>query len=152
LRCQIFYQNALYFQGSENAVRLVFRRSEQNEISRARIGGNAVHVVQLFKDNGPLGADLPCLAVKQRFIGQSKVGADLCEAVDVIRQADFVELLDNGPVAGNITQAQAGQPPGASAVVISADRNVKYDTVVKVMDRLQRAGVQRVGLSVQIAK
>ena len=34
-------------------------------------------------------------------------------------------------------------------VVISADRNVKYETVVKAMDVLQRAGVQRVGLSVK---
>jgi biopolymer transport protein TolR len=55
-------------------------------------------------------------------------------------------------IAAAVTPAQAGQQPGASAVVISADRNVKYDTVVKVMDRLQRAGVQRVGLSVQVAK
>ncbi len=38
-----------------------------------------------------------------------------------------------------------------SAVVISADRNIKYETVVKVMDTLQRASVQRVGLSVQLA-
>ena len=37
-----------------------------------------------------------------------------------------------------------------SAVVISADRNIKYESVVKVMDTLQRAGVQRVGLSVQL--
>ena len=37
-----------------------------------------------------------------------------------------------------------------SAVVISADRSVKYETVVRVMDVLQRAGVQRVGLSVQL--
>jgi len=50
-----------------------------------------------------------------------------------------------------VLQAQSGQPPGSVAVVISADRNVKYETVVKVMDTLQRAGVQRVGLSVQIA-
>ncbi|OYU11989.1 MULTISPECIES: protein TolR [unclassified Limnohabitans] len=37
-----------------------------------------------------------------------------------------------------------------TAVVISADRNVKYETVVKVMDSLQRAGIARVGLSVQL--
>ena len=41
--------------------------------------------------------------------------------------------------------------PTSTAVVISADKNVKYETVVKVMDTLQRAGVQRVGLSVQLA-
>ena len=39
----------------------------------------------------------------------------------------------------------------SSAVVISADKNVKYESVVKVMDTLQRAGIQRVGLSVQLA-
>ncbi len=44
-------------------------------------------------------------------------------------------------------QANAENP----AVVISADRSVKYEVVVKVMDTLQRAGVQRVGLSVQLA-
>ena len=38
-----------------------------------------------------------------------------------------------------------------SAVVISADKNAKYESVVKVMDTLQRAGIQRVGLSVQLA-
>jgi biopolymer transport protein TolR len=51
-----------------------------------------------------------------------------------------------------VLQAQSGQPPGSVAVVISADKSVKYETVVKVMDTLQRAGVQRVGLSVQIAR
>src|SRR5215218_679079 len=34
-------------------------------------------------------------------------------------------------------------------VVISADRNVRYESVVRVMDALQRAGIQRVGLSVK---
>ena len=37
----------------------------------------------------------------------------------------------------------------AVPVVISADKSIKYETVVKVMDTLQRAGVSRVGLSVQ---
>jgi biopolymer transport protein TolR len=35
-------------------------------------------------------------------------------------------------------------------VVISADKTVKYESVVKVMDTLQRAGIQRIGLSVQM--
>ncbi|WP_399679323.1 ExbD/TolR family protein [Xenophilus sp.] len=34
-------------------------------------------------------------------------------------------------------------------VVISADKNVKYETVVKTMNELKRAGIERVGLSVQ---
>jgi biopolymer transport protein TolR len=57
--------------------------------------------------------------------------------------------LTQQEVAAAVKQAQAGQT--SSAVVISADRSVKYETVVKVMDTLQRAGIQRVGLSVQLA-
>ena len=34
-------------------------------------------------------------------------------------------------------------------VVISADKEVKYETVVKAMNQLKRAGIDRVGLSVQ---
>jgi biopolymer transport protein TolR len=52
-------------------------------------------------------------------------------------------------LANTVQLAQTGQTN--SAVVISADRNVKYEMVVKVMDTLQRAGIQRVGLSVQLA-
>ena len=52
-------------------------------------------------------------------------------------------------MAGAVRAAQSSA--SNSAVVISADRNIKYETVVKVMDTLQRAGVQRVGLSVQLA-
>jgi biopolymer transport protein TolR len=52
-------------------------------------------------------------------------------------------------LANAVKKAQAGVP--SSAVVISADKNIKYEAVVKVMDTLQRAGVQRVGLSVQLA-
>jgi biopolymer transport protein TolR len=51
-------------------------------------------------------------------------------------------------LAGAVRLAQAGATN--SAVVISADRGIKYESVVKVMDTLQRAGVQRVGLSVQL--
>ena len=40
----------------------------------------------------------------------------------------------------------------AVPVVISADKSIKYETVVKVMDNLQKAGVSRVGLSVQTSK
>ena len=52
-------------------------------------------------------------------------------------------------IASAVKGAIGGQ--ANTAVVISADRSVKYETVVKVMDTLQRAGVQRVGLSVQLA-
>jgi biopolymer transport protein TolR len=57
--------------------------------------------------------------------------------------------LTQKDIAVAVRRAQAGQ--NDTPVIISADRSVKYETVVKVMDALQRAGVQRVGLSVQLA-
>jgi biopolymer transport protein TolR len=47
--------------------------------------------------------------------------------------------------------AQAQQGIANSAVVISADKNIKYELVVKVMDTLQKADIKRVGLSVQLS-
>jgi biopolymer transport protein TolR len=54
-------------------------------------------------------------------------------------------------VGSTVKRLQPAVPQGeqTSPVVISADKSIKYETVVKVMDALQRAGVQRVGLSVQ---
>lgn len=52
----------------------------------------------------------------------------------------------------SITSAQPQGSSNATAVVISADKSVKYESVVQVMDVLQRAGIQRVGLSVQLVK
>jgi biopolymer transport protein TolR len=57
---------------------------------------------------------------------------------------------DINTVADQIKTMQAGQTN--TAVVISADKSMKYETVVAVMDKLQRAGIQRVGLSVQLVK
>jgi biopolymer transport protein TolR len=68
-----------------------------------------------------------------------------------LKNGDKAVTMALAQIAPAVLQAQAGQPAGSVAVVISADRNVKYETVVKVMDTLQRAGVQRVGLSVQLA-
>ncbi len=50
-------------------------------------------------------------------------------------------------VAARVREAQGGADN--TPVVISADRTVRYEAVVKAMDALQRAGVQRVGLSVK---
>jgi biopolymer transport protein TolR len=46
-----------------------------------------------------------------------------------------------------VRELQAGNAD--TPVVISADKTVKYEAVVKVMDTLQRAGVLRVGLAVK---
>jgi len=60
--------------------------------------------------------------------------------------AKQVATMDN--VAAMALQLQAGN--AATPVVISADKQIAYEHVVKLMDNLQRAGVQRVGLSVQL--
>ena len=75
----------------------------------------------------------------------------------VIQKDERLELVIEGKtntatvssVATSVKNA-IGQSDN-TAVVISADRSVKYETVVKVMDSLQRAGIARVGLSVQLA-
>jgi biopolymer transport protein TolR len=50
-------------------------------------------------------------------------------------------------LADRVSQAQGGD--AQAPVVISADKAVKYEAVVRVMDLLQKAGIQRVGLSVK---
>ena len=61
--------------------------------------------------------------------------------------ADIVKLQ---PAVKSASAGVAGTE--ATPVVISADKSIKYETVVKVMDNLQKAGVARVGLSVQTGK
>ena len=131
-------------------------RRNINEINMVPFIDVMLVLLIIFMVTAPLIApsmiDLPSVgrAAKQPDqVIQVVIGKD--EALDLKLQ-NKTQRLTLETIAAAVTQAQAGQPPGSSAVVISADRNVKYDTVVKVMDRLQRAGVQRVGLSVQVAK
>jgi biopolymer transport protein TolR len=70
------------------------------------------------------------------------------ESLEMVNDAK-TSKINFDSLANSVQLAQTGQT--SSAVVISADRNVKYEMVVKVMDTLQRAGIQRVGLSVQLA-
>ncbi len=70
------------------------------------------------------------------------------ESLELVADGQTRKLMLGG-VAEAVKNAQGSE--GSTAVVISADRNVKYEHVVKVMDTLQRAGIQRVGLSVQLA-
>ena len=74
----------------------------------------------------------------------------------VVGSDDRVKLRidgkDGAPVAMRNVAAKVRELQGGDAntpVVISADKSVKYETVVKLMDSLQRSGVQRVGLSVK---
>ena len=71
------------------------------------------------------------------------IGATLGSLVAVwwVRKNGFPAL------PARVREVQGGNAD--TPVVISADKAVKYEAVVKVMDTLQRAGVQRVGLSVK---
>ena len=77
------------------------------------------------------------IMVKSRS-ASDKPGADVKQSA----------TMDN--VATMTLQLQAGN--AATPVVISADKQIAYEHVVKLMDSLQRAGVQRVGLSVQLVE
>ena len=57
------------------------------------------------------------------------------------------ERVDLKQLTGRVHDLQEGV--ANAPVVIAADKGVKYEAVVKVMDTLQRAGVQRVGLAVR---
>lgn len=53
-------------------------------------------------------------------------------------------------VIAEIKKRQAANREKPVPVVIHADKDLKYEAVVKVMDQLQRADVKRVGLAVRI--
>jgi len=58
--------------------------------------------------------------------------------------------IGKGELAGIVKAKQAKNAD--QPVVISADKNVKYEAVLEVMDELQKQSVKRVGLSVKPAQ
>ncbi len=68
-----------------------------------------------------------------------------------IKSAGNTTPVKLGEVGAAVKRLQPAVPANeqVTPVVISADKSIKYETVVKVMDALQKAGVARVGLSVQ---
>ena len=91
-------------------------------------------------------------------VGKASTQPD--QVIQVLIDAqEKIELKSTGSTSTQISVTMSSLPQqvmqlqGGNAntpVVISADKGIKYETVVKVMDSLQRAGVQRVGLSVQL--
>ena len=94
--------------------------------------------------------DLPSVGKsKQRpeHVVEVMVGTD--EKLRLRVDAQEAQATTQRELAARVLALQGGNAD--TPVVISADRNVKYEAVVKVMDALQRAGVQRVGLTVKNA-
>ena len=132
------------------------RRRTISEINMVPLIDVMLVLLIIFMVTAPLIApsmiDLPSVAKAPRqpdHVIQVVIGRD--ESLDLKIDMNTSRLPLEAVVAA-VTQAQAGRPAESSAVVISADRNVKYESVVKVMDKLQQAGVKRVGLSVQLAR
>jgi biopolymer transport protein TolR len=132
------------------------RRRTISEINMVPFIDVMLVLLIIFMVTAPLIApsmiDLPSVAKAPRQpdqVIQVVIGRD--ESLDLKIDMNTSRLPLEAVVAA-VTQAQAGRPAESSAVVISADRNVKYESVVKVMDKLQQAGVRRVGLSVQLAR
>ena len=76
------------------------------------------------------------------------------ESLQIRFKTDTVPSTVKGVAADILSREPGVKAQGAEAVpvVISADKSIKYETVVQVMDTLQKAGVSRVGLSVQTGK
>jgi len=124
-----------------------------NEINMVPFIDVMLVLLIIFMVTAPLIApsviDLPSVgkAAKQPDqVVQIIIGKDETLSLKLKDKTSAITLKE---VARTVKQAQAGAEN--PAVVISADKSVKYETVVKVMDTLQRAGVARVGLSVQLA-
>ena len=128
-------------------------RRTMNEINMVPFIDVMLVLLIIFMVSAPLittgVVDLPSVGASRtqpQHVIQVIVGTD--EQLKIKLDGD----QDPSPVplkalAARVKDAQKGD--AATPVVISADRNVKYEAVVKTMDVLQRAGIQRVGLSVK---
>ena len=128
------------------------RRRTINEINMVPFIDVMLVLLIIFMVTAPLITtgviDLPT-------VGKAKLRPEHVVEV-VVTGDDTVKLrLDGKDIEGatlrtlvaRVRQVQAGN--AETPVVISADKAIKYEAVVKVMSTLQGGGVQRVGLSVK---
>jgi biopolymer transport protein TolR len=128
------------------------RRRTINEINMVPFIDVMLVLLIIFMVTAPMittgVVDLPSVGKsKQRpdHVVELVVGSN--ESVKLRLDGQEGDTVPMKQLAQRVSQAQQGD--ANTPVVISADRNVKYEVVVKVMDTLQRAGIQRVGLSVK---
>ena len=131
------------------------RRRTMNEINMVPFIDVMLVLLIIFMVTAPLISpsviDLPS-------VGKAATLPDQVIQVEISKE-EKVTVKSTGTVSKTLTSSldnlvrdvRALQGEASSGpVVITADRTIKYETVVKAMDSLQRAGVQRVGLSVQL--
>ena len=128
------------------------RRRSMNEINMVPFIDVMLVLLIIFMVTAPLittgVVDLPSVGKSQQrpsSVIEVIVGTDEKLRLKVDNQdAVAVTLLQ---LAARVREKQGGN--AEVPVVISADKSVRYESVVRVMDTLQRAGVKRVGLSVK---
>jgi biopolymer transport protein TolR len=135
------------------------RRRAMNEINMVPFIDVMLVLLIIFMVTAPLITtgivDLPSVgasAQRPTTVVEVVVGTDERLRLRLLGSAAGNPDAEPAPVtlpqlAARVRELQRGD--ATVPVVISADRAVRYENVVKVMDTLQRAGVQRVGLSVQ---
>ena len=129
------------------------RRRTMNEINMVPFIDVMLVLLIIFMVTAPLITtgviDLPTVgksnATPQAVI-EVTVGADDRLKLKVDGKSDALPIT-LPQLAARVKTAQGGN--AAAPVIISAERSVKYEAVVRVMDTLQKAGVKRVGLSVK---
>ncbi|CAG1016856.1 Biopolymer transport protein ExbD [Burkholderiaceae bacterium] len=128
------------------------RRRTINEINMVPFIDVMLVLLIIFMVTAPLITtglvDLPTVGKsKQRpdHVIEVVVGSD--ESVRMRLDGKEAQSVPLRNIAARVREAQGGNAD--TPVVISADKAVRYEAVVKVMDSLQKAGVLRVGLSVK---
>ncbi len=127
-------------------------RRSMNEINMVPFIDVMLVLLIIFMVTAPLittgVVDLPTVGKSQQrptSVIEVIVGTDEKLRLRVDQQDPASVTLNQ--LAAQVRDKQAGN--AEVPVVISADKSVRYESVVRVMDTLQRAGVKRVGLSVK---
>ena len=132
------------------------RRRSMNEINMVPFIDVMLVLLIIFMVTAPLIStglvDLPSVGKSQQrpqSVIEVIVGGDEKLRLRLDQQEPVSVLL--AQLAARVREKQNALPGGGAEVpvVISAERSVRYESVVRVMYTLQRAGVRRVGLSVK---
>jgi biopolymer transport protein TolR len=135
-------------------------RRAMNEINMVPFIDVMLVLLIIFMVTAPLittgVVDLPSVGKSQQrppAVIEVIVGSDERLRIRVDGQAEPtpVALPQLAARVRSSQQSAGGAAAAEVPVVISADKAVRYESVVRVMDTLQRAGVRRVGLSVKQA-